>query len=200
MADSCPKCGYEKVESDECLRCRVIVSKYRAYLSQKEHLHGRQPLFFQVSPLKLAIMSFVTFGLYEVYWFYKHWCVVKERTGRQISPFWRAAFPFIFCYSLIKEVRLISTQQNVAANASAGVLALVYVLLSSAWRLPDPIWLIALLSFLPLVIVQSEVDEVHTRFGLDPRANSRLSGWNVTAVVLSGTVWLLSLTGIFVPE
>lgn len=32
MAQTCPKCGYESVISDECPRCRVIVSKYyRAY-------------------------------------------------------------------------------------------------------------------------------------------------------------------------
>lgn len=32
MVDTCPKCGYAQVETDECPRCRVIVSKYRAYL------------------------------------------------------------------------------------------------------------------------------------------------------------------------
>ena len=32
MAETCPKCGYADVPGDECPRCRVIVSKYRAYL------------------------------------------------------------------------------------------------------------------------------------------------------------------------
>ena len=30
--DVCPKCGYTEVPGDECPRCRVIVSKYQAYL------------------------------------------------------------------------------------------------------------------------------------------------------------------------
>ena len=34
MAESCPKCGYAQVQTDECPRCRVIVSKYRAYVQQ----------------------------------------------------------------------------------------------------------------------------------------------------------------------
>ncbi|MBI3626140.1 MAG: RDD family protein [Candidatus Rokubacteria bacterium] len=34
MAESCPKCGYAQVETDECPRCRVILSKYRAYLQK----------------------------------------------------------------------------------------------------------------------------------------------------------------------
>ncbi|MBI3028290.1 MAG: RDD family protein [Candidatus Rokubacteria bacterium] len=32
MAETCPKCGYSPVEADECPRCRVAVSRYRAYL------------------------------------------------------------------------------------------------------------------------------------------------------------------------
>ena len=34
MADTCPKCGYAQLETDECPRCRVNVSKYRAYLAK----------------------------------------------------------------------------------------------------------------------------------------------------------------------
>lgn len=30
MAETCPKCGYAEVETDECPRCRVIISRYRA--------------------------------------------------------------------------------------------------------------------------------------------------------------------------
>lgn len=34
MAEACPKCGYREVQGEECPRCRVIVSKYRAYLQR----------------------------------------------------------------------------------------------------------------------------------------------------------------------
>jgi uncharacterized RDD family membrane protein YckC len=39
MAETCPKCGYPQVETDECPRCRVVVSQYRAYLQRL----GRPP-------------------------------------------------------------------------------------------------------------------------------------------------------------
>ncbi|MFQ5962317.1 MAG: hypothetical protein ACE5MG_13065 [Candidatus Methylomirabilales bacterium] len=29
MSEACPKCGHAEVETDECPRCRVIISKYR---------------------------------------------------------------------------------------------------------------------------------------------------------------------------
>ncbi len=34
MASNCPKCGYAPIETDECPRCRVIISKYRAHLEK----------------------------------------------------------------------------------------------------------------------------------------------------------------------
>ena len=56
-----------------------------------------QPMFFPVSRLKLLVMSLVTFGLYEVFWFYKNWQLFKAATVRDISPFWRTVFSGVFC-------------------------------------------------------------------------------------------------------
>jgi uncharacterized RDD family membrane protein YckC len=39
MDEVCPKCGYDQIENDECLRCRVIVSKYQSYLAS----FGKKP-------------------------------------------------------------------------------------------------------------------------------------------------------------
>ncbi|MFQ5899780.1 MAG: YjgN family protein [Candidatus Methylomirabilia bacterium] len=35
MEETCPKCGHPEVESDECMRCRVIVTRYRAHLEHR---------------------------------------------------------------------------------------------------------------------------------------------------------------------
>lgn len=34
MAETCPKCGYPQVETEECPRCRVVISRYRGYLDK----------------------------------------------------------------------------------------------------------------------------------------------------------------------
>ena len=36
------------------------------------------PIFFPVSTLKLILMSIVTFGSYEIYWFYKNWKLLNQ--------------------------------------------------------------------------------------------------------------------------
>ena len=36
--------------------------------------------FYCVSTMKLSILSFTTFGLYELFWFYKNWVKVRARS------------------------------------------------------------------------------------------------------------------------
>jgi uncharacterized RDD family membrane protein YckC len=42
MAETCPKCGYPQVETDECPRCRVAISRYRAYLDKLGQAPAKQ--------------------------------------------------------------------------------------------------------------------------------------------------------------
>lgn len=39
--------------------------------------------FFTVSTKKLLIMSLVTLGFYNIYWFYKNWVVIQEETNKK---------------------------------------------------------------------------------------------------------------------
>ena len=50
------------------------------------------PQFLAVSPVKFVAMSLCTFSLYEMYWSYKNWRIIKDRDGSKIMPFWRAFF------------------------------------------------------------------------------------------------------------
>src|SRR5580698_7122097 len=74
-------------------------------------------VFFPVSPLKLVVMSTVTFGLYEVYWFYQNWKLIKQRTGLNIMPFWRAVFGVLFCYPFFREVEDAAASRKISFPA-----------------------------------------------------------------------------------
>lgn len=83
---------------------------------------------------------------------------------------------------------------------SAGLLALGYFPASAAWRLPSPADWAGLLSVLPLLAFQQRVNAVHAALGFDPRRNARFTGWNVLGLVVGALLWLLGLTGLFLPE
>lgn len=61
--------------------------------------------FLYIPVSRLILLSMLTFGVYCYYWQYKNWAYVRERTGTNISPFWRAWFWLFFVYALLKAMK-----------------------------------------------------------------------------------------------
>ena len=159
-----------------------------------------QPVFFPVSPLKLVVMSTVTFGLYEVYWFYKNWKLIKQRTDSGGGmPFFRAFFCVFYCYSLFKEVKIIATSRGLS-SPSPGLIAIVWIVLTISWRLPDPYWLMCLVTPLVLVPIQKVVNNLNTVIAPNHNPNARFSGWNIAGIVVGGIFILLIVIALFLPK
>ena len=146
---------------------------------------------------KLVLMSVCTFGVYEIFWFYRNWSRVRER-GRSVSPFWRSFFAPIWGYSFFEEVE---DQALAARMGSVGwsplALGLLFFLLSALWRLPDPWWLVTYLSVLTLVPVQGTINELAARRGVRP--DSSFEGKHIAVIVVGGILLLLVLVGLFLP-
>src|SRR5829696_2579653 len=95
----------------------------------------RKRYYFDVSILKLVVMSTVTFNVYQIYWFYKNWRMAKER-GEDVIPFLRALFAVLFAYPLFKDIREQGRGASLVLVPSAGALAFLFFLLQGTWRLP----------------------------------------------------------------
>jgi hypothetical protein len=159
---------------------------------------GAQPVFFPVSRPKLFIMSIATFGLYEAYWFYQNWRLVKRRTDRHFNPFWRTLVAWFFCYSLFKEVKESGRFQG-RVTFSPGLLTVAWIGLSFCGLLPSPFDLVGLLSVLALFPIQKTVNDLNAVLAPNHNPNRRLSGWNIAIVVVGGLLFLLTLVGTFLP-
>jgi hypothetical protein len=159
----------------------------------------RKRYFFDVSVLKLVVMSTVTFNLYQIYWFYKNWRMAKER-GEDVIPILRAIFAVLFAYPLFKDIRERGRSASLTLLPGAGGLVFLFFLLQMSWRLPDPAWLLGFLSVVPLAIVQNDIAKLHRALGLDPGINNRFTWQNIVGVVLGGLWLLLAIIGTFLPE
>jgi Double zinc ribbon len=164
-----------------------------------ESSRAPSPLF-AVSLLKLAVMSVCTFGIYELYWFYRNWRRIQERDRSDISPFWRAFFGLIFCYSLFKRVRKDGEDRRLTSPPSMGLLAVFYILTTICWRLPNPFDLISMLSFLFLLPVQSYVNRINSADSPNHDPNSRFGIWNWIGVCVGGVLFVLAVIGSFMPD
>ncbi len=132
----CTNCG-EPVTSAQkfCGNCGQRLSKHAQLKATP----------FIVSPSKLAILSVVTGGVYDIYWLYRQWQHIKLRDSLSVKPFWRAVFYIFFTYSLFKRLQL----------PKAGGYTISYIGLTLIGLIPLDNYFIflSLLAFLPLYSV-----------------------------------------------
>ena len=161
---------------------------------------GGEALFFPVSGLKLALMSLGTLGLYEIYWSYKNWKCVQEHLGEKVNAPIRALFYPLTSYSLFKRIRERAGQSQLGEGLPAGPLALAVFLLGAMSRLPDPWYIASLLAFLPMLPVQSTVNELNRKLTPQADNNASFSAWNIAGLALGGILLSLALLGTFMAE
>lgn len=155
--------------------------------------------YFHTSSLKLLIMSFCTFGLYELYWCYKNWVHIKEKKKLEIMPFWRAFFAPLWLYSLMTHLQDELNDMKIPIVLHAGLLATLYFITSALWRLPDPYWLISYLSFVFLLPANTSILRLNENSATDVKPNDKIQGWNWLVVILGGLLFIMALIGTFIP-
>jgi hypothetical protein len=157
-------------------------------------------MYFAVSPLKLVVMSICTFSLYEYYWYYKHWCYVREGEKADIWPIPRALYAPFFCYLLFKGIRATGESLKIRRTIAPGPLAAGWIVFTILVKLPDPYWIASFLAVLFLVPVQMAVNEINLATNPNHDLNSKFSKWNIAGVVIGGLVFVLMLVGTFLPS
>ena len=155
------------------------------------------PVFFPVSISKLIIMSVVTAGIYQFYWFYKNWSLIKVNKIRDIRPFWRTLIVVIFCYPCFKEIRLTAENLKLERSFAAGWLTVGWIIFASLNGSPDPYWIMSFIAVFFLVPVQSAANEINEMLVPGYDKNERFTAWNITAIVIGGVYIFLALLGIF---
>jgi hypothetical protein len=148
--------------------------------------------WFQVGTAKLLLMCVVTFGLYQIYWFYQQWRHVQRR-GERVHPALRTLFAAIFCYPLFRRVSVDAADRGIPQVPSAVGCAVAFVLLSMTWRLPAPWSSISLLSLLPLAMVQRAASAAARAAVPTADPNTRLTPVNWLGVVFGVSLLVMAV-------
>ncbi|MFQ5570486.1 MAG: hypothetical protein ACE5G0_12465 [Rhodothermales bacterium] len=156
--------------------------------------------YFSITNTKFVLLTLATFGLYEIWWFYLQWRQVRKITGARIKPVGRAIFSPLFCYQLFREVNVSLEEHELSVRYSAGWLTVVYIGLLVMQRLPDPYWLISMLTLLPLLAVQGDISRLHAHLQPNFDQNGRFGIGSVLLVIIGGGFWLLAMLSYVTPE
>jgi hypothetical protein len=131
-----------------------------------------------------------------------NWSYIKNRDQSNISPIWRSFFQNFWCYSLLSdlywEIRLEhgeSRRFNIAAFYNAALAILFFFLITVAWRLPDPYWLVSLLCFVPLLHAVTDINALNGLSGYHYRRNSRLLFRHYALILLILPLMALVIAG-----
>jgi hypothetical protein len=184
------------------------------YQAPKSELHVETDessnKFYIVSINKFTILFFATFGLYNVYWFYKNWLEYKKYTNTKSWPVMRGIFNIFFTHSLFSEVQKSLEESNKSFNWNPANLASVYVILSIVGHLLDkmasnevgsPQTDILSVLFLPLIyftLVKPQKAINLSQNDPDGSSNSNLTAGNYFWIVLGVIFWILVLFGLIV--
>jgi hypothetical protein len=151
------------------------------------------PLFFPVSPGKLLLMSVCTVGLYEFYWFYKNWHLVKAREKSSIDPYGRAFFCIFFCSSLFRRVEDAARDAKVEPVRGAAM-ALGWLVFTLISLVTDPFGLLSFAAILFLLPVQGAVNRINAARAPGHEANDRYSGWNLAVMACGVLCYVMVIT------
>lgn len=137
----CKHCGKKNPEGSKfCQRCgKQIYSFVHNNLESAQHEEKHTashyvdqnipPFPYVISNWKLIIMYLVTFGFYELYWFYRQWKSFNAEDKLKHGSFvlWiYALFSPLSSYSLFKHVSNDVKKVNNGKGLEAGALAIVY--------------------------------------------------------------------------
>lgn len=152
-----------------------------------------------------VLLSFLTFGLYTIYWFYKGWRFLKESYEWDIYPGWRAIFAIFFAHSLLEHINDIAVEKG-HPGVSSNVYATGYVVLAIAQRfldrvLPTPVNLYALL-LMPFLCLIPTVRQLNYIYEKDHpnEYNPPFTAGELVVLLLGGILLVLGILGTLMNE
>jgi hypothetical protein len=168
--------------------------------------------FYVVSTTKVAVLTIATFGLYELYWFWRHWKLHRIDGKLDIWPVPRAVFSIFFAHALNREIDHRIIRNGERHRWSPGMWATLYVVTAianrMASRLPEEVFsaelslLVTLASVLAATAALFHAQRAANIACGDPQAlsNNRFTAANWVWIVLGGLLWLLIGVGLMLPE
>ncbi|MDR2192585.1 MAG: hypothetical protein LBO62_06895 [Endomicrobium sp.] len=75
---NCPNCGEPNNDINfYCLKCKRVLIETPKYETSQNEI----PIFIKISLFKVCILSFISLGIYDFFWFYRQWTSIRRKSG-----------------------------------------------------------------------------------------------------------------------
>ena len=200
---TCPHCGGELLaKALQCRHCRRWMPEAFEPATGVSVQVGAMPVesvYSNGQPvLHLVVLSLLTLGIYEVYWFWRNWSQLRDWLGHDISPGWRAfglllpVVNVVLVYDQLRLVRESALARGVAVAYSSGLTTAAFFAVALAGNL-TLVWVFSLLNVLPLVPVQETLNRLWEREQPGAPIRARFVPREVAAIVGGAIVTGLAL-------
>jgi hypothetical protein len=105
---------------------------------QVQSVQSQPAAFHPMSPLKAAVMTVLTFGFYDLVFWYRHWARLKE-SGHDVSPVIRAIFAGFTSFSFVTILSTARAGRGLENGFDLRAAPGIYLALNIASRLSDKI-------------------------------------------------------------
>ena len=188
------------------------MSENESTMSENENAVASGKSFYVVSLNKFLVLFIATFGAYSVYWHYKNWSCYRKQSGANISPVGRAILSVFYVNSLFDLIKVKGESITLVAQWHARWHAVTLIALMLTSQIFDALSrknigspytdfaslatliLLAVCYYKAQIIINSTCDDA---LGL---SNKRFTWANYVWIFIGAIVWLLALTGFFLPE
>ncbi len=180
---ACPECRAPG-EAARCVRCVALVPA--------------RPRYYYTPPWRFVLQSWLSFGLYETYWFFSNWRAIRDADRSKIWPLARAIFSRFTYFSLIVDLNTQTALRDAGKVAISPVLAVGFFVFGALGRLPDPWWALSFLSVFFVVPSVARTRDLVSATEVDAR--SAIRPRHVVLWVLGALGWTLLTLGYAFPE
>ena len=125
-----------------------------------ESLTPGRTVYMPISCTWLLVLSILSLGLFQFYWFYRNWCYV-DRDSPGISPFLRALYSVFWVFPLLERIARSAQLRELPLPWHPLPLAILWILLTQVPRLSFDLWFTPLLAPLVLLPVQATVNAIN---------------------------------------